>query len=86
MKREVYVLTNYNHYDDTEIYVWANAYGSLAKAQADMLADFNARFLDTFYPNPVDVCEMGDGTFMELRASNCYCTWGIECQSVEFDD
>ena len=86
MKREVYILTNYNHYDDTEIYVWANPYGSLAEAQEDMRSDFNARLEDTFYSNAEDVCEMGDGTFMELRTGNCYCTWAIECHDVEFDN
>lgn len=86
MKREVYVLTNYNHYDDTEIYVYANAYGSLAKAQDDMLEDFNARYDDTFDSDPVDVCQMGDGTFMELRTGNCYCTWAIESHMVDFDN
>ena len=42
MNRDVYILTNINHYNDEELYVWTDAYANLAKAKEDMIADFKA--------------------------------------------
>ena len=85
MKKDVYILTNINHYDDDELYVWSNAYSSLAKAKEDMIADFNSRLSCAFADDEQSIVEASD-VWMELRDLGGHCTWGIECQSVEFDE
>ena len=39
MKRDVFVLTNINHYSDDALYVYSNAYGSVFEARNDMVTD-----------------------------------------------
>lgn len=86
MNRDVYILTNINHYNDEELYVYSNAYGSIAKARNDMAADFQARLIDTFNSDEKYIFGGSDDEYKELKNDECYCIWSIECQSVEFDD
>lgn len=85
MKRDVYILININHYDDEELYVWTDAYANIAKAKEDMIADFNSRLVNEFENDEACIVDASD-VWMELRDHGGYCTWGIERQSVEFDD
>ena len=85
MKRDVYVLTEINRYSEEELYVHAYAYTNLARVKEDMLAEFNTRLEDTFDSDESCIVDASD-EWMELRRGDCYCTWGIERQSVEFDD
>ena len=86
MKRDVFVLTNINHYSDDALYVYSNAYGSVFEARNDMVTDFQARLIDTFNSDKKYIFGGSDDEYMELKNDECYCTWGIECQSVEFDN
>lgn len=87
MKKDVFVLTNINHYGgaEDELHVYSNVYGNIAGARNDMVADFQARFKDTFYSDKNYVFIDDVAEYMELRNGGCYCVWWIECQSVEFD-
>ena len=86
MKKDVYVLTNINHYSNDELYVYANVYGSALGARADMIEDFKARLDDTFDSDEKYIFGGSDDEYMELKSSSeCFCTWSIDRQSVEFD-
>jgi len=85
MQKDVFVLTNINHYDENEIHVYANVYADLAKAKEDMLTDFKSRFESDFDSDEQHIVDVSD-VWMELRRGDCYCTWGIECQTVEFGE
>lgn len=86
MKREVFVLTTFYHYDDEDQpYVNAYPYSSFENAYIDMLAEFNDQLRDTFNSDPSCVSNDGDN-YWELRDGDTYITWAIEPHTVKFDD
>ena len=51
-----------------------------------MIEDFKARLDDTFDSDEKYIFGGSDDEYMELKSSSeCFCTWSIDRQSVEFD-
>lgn len=85
MKRDVYIVENVCTYGPIEQYIYAYAYGSYQKAYNSMVEEFAQRFSDVFDSNEsIEVKDLGEWE-AELRNGDEVITWGIECQSVEFD-